>query len=55
MTHDIPDDWHHEFFGGLWLEVQRQSFTSEDNAEIAETISDGGLVRGGSSPSTATT
>ncbi len=26
----IPDDWHSEFFGGLWLEVQRQSFATED-------------------------
>ena len=40
MAHEIPDDWHREFFGGLWLEVQRQSFSTEENVEIAETISD---------------
>ena len=34
----IPDDWHREFFGGLWLEVQRQSFAAEDNEEIAESV-----------------
>ena len=34
----IPDDWHRDFFGGLWLEVQRQSFAAEDNKEIIESI-----------------
>ena len=34
----IPDDWHREFFGGLWLEVQRQSFATEDSTEIMESI-----------------
>ena len=34
----IPDDWHREFFGGLWLEVQRQSFATEDSNEIMESI-----------------
>jgi len=36
----IPDDWHREFFGGLWLEVQRQSFAVEDNNEIIESITE---------------
>ena len=40
MTHEIRDDWHQDFFGGLWLEVQRNSFSPEDNAEIAEAILD---------------
>lgn len=34
----IPDDWHEDFFGGLWLEVQRHSFSREENALIAETV-----------------
>ena len=37
--HPIPDDWHRDFFGGLWLEVQRQTFSAEENTEIAEIIS----------------
>jgi SAM-dependent methyltransferase len=36
----IPDDWHREFFGGLWLEVQGQSFDTEDNNEIIESITE---------------
>lgn len=36
----IPDDWHQDFFGGLWLEVQRQSFAAEDNAAIAAAVLD---------------
>jgi SAM-dependent methyltransferase len=40
MTHEIPDDWHREFFGGLWLEIQSQSFSAEENAETAEIIRD---------------
>jgi SAM-dependent methyltransferase len=36
----IPDDWHREFFGGLWLEVQRKSFDTEDNNEIIESITE---------------
>lgn len=38
--HSIPDDWHRDFFSGLWLEVQRQTFSTEENAEIAEIITD---------------
>lgn len=34
------DDWHQEFFGGLWLEVQRTSFSAEENAGIADAIAD---------------
>lgn len=36
----IPDDWHQEFFGGLWLEVQRQSFAAEENAAIVDTVTE---------------
>ena len=36
----IPDDWHREFFGGLWLEVQGQSFSAEDNDEVIESITE---------------
>jgi len=38
--HRIEDDWHRDFFGGLWLEVQRQSFAAEENADIAAAIVD---------------
>jgi SAM-dependent methyltransferase len=36
----VPDNWHHDFFGGLWLEIQRLSFSDEENREIARTIGD---------------
>jgi SAM-dependent methyltransferase len=40
MTREIRDDWHENFFGGLWLDVQRNSFSPEENAEIADAIAD---------------
>jgi SAM-dependent methyltransferase len=36
----VPDNWHRDFFGGLWLEVQRLSFSDEENREIAQAIGD---------------
>jgi SAM-dependent methyltransferase len=37
---DPPRHWHEDFFSGLWLEIQRQSFTAEENAAMAEVIGD---------------
>lgn len=36
----IRDDWHEDFFGGLWLEVQRQSFGADENEEIVDIVAD---------------
>jgi len=37
---DLRDDWHQDFFGGLWLEVQARSYSPEQNREIADVIGD---------------
>jgi len=34
------DDWHRDFFDGLWLQVQRQSFSASENTEIVDSIVD---------------
>ena len=34
------DNWHDDFFGGLWLDIQRQSFSPKENAEIAGAVAD---------------
>ncbi len=31
-----PADWHHHFFEGRWLQAQCQSFSADENRELAE-------------------
>jgi SAM-dependent methyltransferase len=39
-VNDVPENWHQDFFSGLWLEVQALSYGAAENREIAETIGD---------------
>lgn len=36
MSDPIPHDWHRDFFTGLWLDVQRDSFDADTTRELAD-------------------
>lgn len=38
MGDRIPDDWHRDFFSGLWLQVQRESFDAEQTRELVDAV-----------------
>lgn len=38
MSDEIPRDWHRDFFTGLWLDVQRDSFDAEETRELVDAV-----------------